>query len=368
MSPNEVFVPVADPRRGVEALRPELDAAIARVIEGGRYILGPEHDAFQDELSRFLGARHCVAVACGTDALELALLAVGCRDGDEVVTAANAGFYTTAAARMAGLSVRYADVDPSTLTVSVATLDAAMTSGTRAVVVTHLYGLLADVEPIAELCRERGVAVIEDCAQAAGARRGGRFAGTFGDAAAFSFYPTKNLPALGDGGAVVTNDDDVAERVRSLRQYGWDGRYRVAVPNGRNSRLDEIQAAVLRARLPHLDAWNERRRSIAARYRQALRPDLGRLVSLEGEDYVAHLAVVLLGERDAARARLQAAGIGTDVHYPIPDHRQPLWGDALAKVRLPVTERAAEQVLTLPCFPELTDKEVDRVCEALDEL
>ena len=368
MSPEEVFVPVADPRRGVETLRLELDAAIARVVESGRYILGPEHDAFEEELGRFLGARHCVGVACGTDALELALLAVGCREGDEVVTAANAGFYASTAARMAGLRVRYADVDPSTLTVSVATLDAALTGDTRAVVVTHLYGLLADVEPIAEACRERGVAMIEDCAQAAGARRAGRFAGTFGDAAAFSFYPTKNLPALGDGGAVVTSDDAVAERVRSLRQYGWDGKYLVAVPNGRNSRLDEIQAAVLRARLPHLDAWNERRRSIAARYGQVLRPDVGRLVSLEGEDYVAHLAVVLIAERDAVQARLRAAGIGTDVHYPIPDHRQPLWGDALAKVRLPVTERAAGQVLTLPCFPELTDKEVDRVCEALDEL
>jgi dTDP-3-amino-2,3,6-trideoxy-4-keto-D-glucose/dTDP-3-amino-3,4,6-trideoxy-alpha-D-glucose/dTDP-2,6-dideoxy-D-kanosamine transaminase len=363
-----VAVPVADPSRAVRALRGELDAAVSRVLDSGRYVLGPEHDRFESELAEYLGASHCVGVASGTDALEIALVAVGCGEGDEIVTAANAGYYSTAAALAAGLRVRYADVDATTLTVSAATVEAALTPETRAVVVTHLYGLLAPVEPIVEFCRARGVVLVEDCAQAAGARREGRLAGTFGDVATFSFYPTKNLAALGDGGAVVTGDAGVAERARRLRQYGWEAKYTVATAGGRNSRLDELQAAVLRVRLPQLDAWNARRRDIAASYAEALPSSAGRLVSLPGEDYVAHLAVALVEERDAARERLAAAGVGTDVHYPVPDHRQPVWGSAYAESELPVTEHAAGHVVTLPCFPELTDNEVDRVCEALDEL
>ena len=363
-------VPVADPRRGVAALRAELDAAFAGVLEGGRYILGPEHDLFETEFARYLGASHCIAVASGTDALEVALRSVERRGrGDWIVAAANAGFYASAAAHLAGMRVRYTDVEPETLTLVAAAVEPELTSETRAVVVTHLYGVMADIEPIAELCRSQGIPLVEDCAQAHGARRDGKMAGTFGDVAAFSFYPTKNLPALGDGGAIVTNDDGIAERARRLRQYGWESKYRVTTFCGRNSRLDELQAAILRARLPHLDAWNERRRSIAARYSEALAPEDGRMVALAGEDYVAHLAVLLAAERDAVRSRLHAAEIGTDVHYPIPDHRQPLWGEKLlAGVRLPVTEHAAEHVLTLPCFPELTDDEVDRVCEVLREL
>ena len=361
-------VPVADPRRAVEAGRAEIDAALARVLEGGRYILGAEHDAFEAELAAYLGASHCVGVASGTDALELALLAVGCGPGDEVVVAANAGFYASAAARSAGLEVRYADVQPEALTVSAATIEAAITSATRAIVVTHLYGATADVEPVVDLCRERGVALVEDCAQSAGARRAGRASGTFGDAGTFSFYPTKNLAAIGDGGAVVSGDGGIAERARLLRQYGWVSKYRVGVPRGRNSRLDELQAAILRLRLPRLDGWNERRRGIAARYAEALSGSAGRLVRSDGESYVAHLAVALVEDRDRARAHLQEREIGTDVHYPVADHRQPAWDGAYDDVHLPVTEHAVEHVLTLPCFPELTDNEVDRVCEALTDL
>jgi aminotransferase EvaB len=361
-------VPVADPRRGVNDLRSKLDAAIARVLDGGRYVHGPEHELFEVEFRDYLGVRHCVGVASGTDALELALKAVGCREGDEVVTAPNAGFYSTTAARAAGARAAYADVDSETLTLSAATLERALTKETRAVVVTHLYGLMADNEPIVELCRDRGIAVVEDCAQAVGARRDGRCAGTFGDAAAFSFYPTKNIGALGDGGLVATNDHRVAEEVRLLRQYGWESKYRVVKSGGRNSRLDELQAAILRARLPHVDGWNARRREIVARYAQALPESAGRLVSLDGEAYVAHLAVVLTTDREAVQSRLAAAGIGTDVHYRIPDHRQPVFGTTFSDVHLPVTESAVEHVLTLPCFPELTDEEVDHVCGVLSEI
>ena len=363
-----MLVPVADPRRNVDVHRGELDAAVARVFSGARYVLGPEHDAFEAELRAYLGARHCLGVASGTDALELALLAVGCRPGDEIVTAANAGFYSSAAALSAGLHVRYAEIEETTLGLSAATVEAVLRPATRAVVVTHLYGLVAEVEPIVALCHDRAVAVVEDCAQAAGARRGGRAAGTFGDAGTFSFYPTKNLAALGDGGAIATDRDDVAEAVRWLRQYGWEAKYRVVAPHGRNSRLDELQAAILRVRLPRLDGWNERRRAIARRYREALPGAAGRVVGCDGDDYVAHLAVAVVEDREGVRVRLREAEIGTDVHYPVPDHRQEVWNGALADVHLPVTERVCERVVTLPCFPELTDKEVDRVCEALHEL
>jgi dTDP-4-amino-4,6-dideoxygalactose transaminase len=358
-------IPVSAPGRAALALRDELRGAFDRVLASGWYVHGPEHTAFETELAGFVGARHCLGVASGTDALQLALLAVGCGAGDEILTAANCGGYTTAAARALGLDVRFADVDADTLCLSRATVEEGLGPRTRAVVATHLYGRLADVAGIAELCRERGIALVEDCAQAAGARSGGRRAGTFGDAAAFSFYPTKNLAALGDGGAVVTRSDDVAERVRRLRQYGWERKYEVASRGGRNSRLDELHAAVLRVRLPLLDEWNARRRQIVGRYAGVLPAGAGRLVAAPGEEYIAHLAVVLADDRERLRARLDAAEVASDVHYPIADHRQPAWISDYPDVQLPVTEHAVEHVLTLPCFPELTEEEIERVCEVL---
>ena len=358
-------IPVSDPKRAAVALQEELSAAFGRFVAGGRYIHGPEHAAFESELARFLGVRHCVGVASGTDALELALLAVGCRVGDEAVVAANCGGYTATAARKIGLRVRFADVDPTTLSLSRTTVEAVLTPATRAVVVTHLYGLVGEIEQIADLCRNRGIAVIEDCAQAAGARSGEHRAGALGDVATFSFYPTKNLAALGDGGAVTTDSDDVADRLRRLRQYGWDRKYRIAIPGGRNSRLDEIQAAVLRIRLERLDEGNARRRGIVRRYAAALPLQAGRFVTREGDDYVAHLAVLVVDDRESVRAALDADGVDTDVHYPIADHRQPAWSSDYGDVHLPVTEHAVEHVLTVPCFPELTEDEIERVCEAL---
>ncbi len=356
---------VADPQRAVAAERPAIDAALGRVLDSGRYVHGPEHAAFEEELASFLGVAHCAGVASGTDAIGLALAAVGCGPGDEVLTAANAGGYTTAAARRLGCVVRYADVDPATLGLSATTVEEALTGSTRAVVATHLYGLMCDVEGIVELCRGRGIAVVEDCAQAAGAQRGGRRAGAFGEAAALSFYPTKNLAAIGDGGAVVTDDSAIDERVRALRQYGWSEKYRAAVPGGWNSRLDELQAAVLRVGLARLDERNGRRREIVRRYADALPSHAGRFVWNDGEDFVGHLAVILAEDRDHVRAALDAAEIGTDVHYPVADYEQPAWR---ADVRLPVTDHAVEHVLTVPCYPELTDAEVDRVCGVLREL
>jgi dTDP-4-amino-4,6-dideoxygalactose transaminase len=346
-------------------MREELESVFGRVLASGRYVLGPEHAGFEHELSAYLGVKHSIGVASGTDALQLALAGLGLRPGEEILTAANAGGYATAAARRLGLRVRYADVDRDTLCLAAATVEEALTPDTRAVVVTHLYGLLCDIEGIVGLCRSRGVAVIEDCAQAAGARRNGLSAGAFGDAAAFSFYPTKNLACLGDGGAVVTGDAAVAARVRALRQYGWDDKYHVTVDGGWNSRLDELQAAVLRVGLTTLDERNASRRAIVRRYADGLGAGAGRLVARDREDCVAHLAVIVTPDRNHARSMLEAAGVGTDVHYPVADHRQPAW---LVDCTLPVTEHAVEHVLTVPCFPELTDAEVHRVCEALRAL
>ena len=366
---SQRVVPVADPRRGVAAAEEEIVDAIRRVLSSGRYIHGFEHAAFENELAEYVGTEHCAGVACGTDALELALLSIGCRRGDEILTAANCGAYASVAARRVGLRPQYADVDPRTLCLSPATVQAGLGRDTRAVVVTHLYGRISDVDSIVDVCHERGVAVIEDCAQAIGAVWRGKRAGSFGDAAAFSFYPTKNLAAIGDAGAITTHRSDVAERVRQLRQYGWHGKYAISLPDGRNSRLDELQAAVLRVRLRYVNEQNQRRRSIVGNYAAALAPHAGSIVASDGAEFVGHLAV-LLANRDRAqvRALLHAARVETDVHYPIADHQQRVWRDEYPQVRLPVTEHAVEHVLTLPCFPELGADEIATVCEALNGL
>ena len=358
-------MPVADPGRAVASLHDEILSAIERVLVAGRYVHGPEHTAFEQELATFVGVGQCAGVASGTDALELALLAVGCTPGAEIVTAANAGGYAAAAARRLGLEARYAEVDPETLGLTAATIEQALTPATRAVVATHLYGLMCDIEGIVDLCRTRGIRVVEDCAQAAGAQRRGRRAGAFGDVATFSFYPTKLLAAIGDGGAVATNDIEIDERVRSLRQYGWSERYRVEDAGGWNSRLDELQAAVLRVGLPHLDERNDRRRAIVRRYAEALPRAAGRFVWVDAEEFVGHLAVILATDRDRTRSALEVAGVGTAVHYPRADYDQPAWRTGQ---RLPVTDHAVEHVLTVPCYPELTEDEVNRVAEALLEL
>jgi dTDP-4-amino-4,6-dideoxygalactose transaminase len=363
------LLPVADPQRALVAGSIEVTQAFHRVIASGRYVHGEEHAAFENELAQYVGVRHCIGVACGTDALELALHAVGCQPGDEVLTAANCGAYASVAARNAGLRPRYADVDPETLCLSPSTIQAALGPGVRAAVVTHLYGRIADIDSIVTVCHERGIAVVEDCAQAIGARWKGRRAGSFGDAAAFSFYPTKNLAAVGDGGAVTTDVPKVADTVRRLRQYGWGEKYSITMPGGRNSRLDELQAAILRARLHHLDEHNDRRRRIVGQYAAALTPSAGRFVASPGADFVGHLAVLLAAsDRAELRASLAEAGIGTDIHYPIADHRQPAWQDEYSQVRLPVTEDVVGRVLTVPCFPELTDDEVSWICEVLRAL
>jgi dTDP-4-amino-4,6-dideoxygalactose transaminase len=354
-----------DLSRQTAAMRGEIDRAVAEVVAGGWYVLGPNVSAFEAEFARFCGARHGIGVANGTDALELALRALGCGPGREVITVANAGMYATAAILAVGARPVFADIDPATMTMAPEALAARIGPGTATVIVTHLYGRLADMGGIMAVMGERGIPVIEDCAQAHGAERGGRRAGSFGAVGCFSFYPTKNLGALGDGGALVTSDDGLADTLRSLRQYGWRRKYEAERPHGRNSRLDELQAAILRVKLPRLDGWNACRREIVGRYREAAG---GSAVTVlhAGSDHAAHLCVVRSRERERLRAFLAARGIASDVHFPIPDHRQrALAGLVPADLSLPHTEAAAEEVLSLPCFPEMTEGEVARVCDAL---
>lgn len=344
----------------------DLAAVLREVVESQRYVLGPCVQAFEAEFAAYVGVPHALGVANGTDALTIALRGLGLGPGQRVLTVANAGFYSSTAIRAVGAEAVYADVDPSTLNLSPVALSQALAGPTLgAVVVTHLYGQMADMPTIAAMCRAARVPLIEDCAQAHGARLDGRLAGSWGDVGCFSFYPTKNLGALGDGGALVTADDALAERLRALRQYGWGAKYEVVRSGGCNSRLDELQAAVLSAKLPLLDDANARRRAIAARYGAAFAHLPLQAPRAETEDYVAHLYVVRSAQREALRAHLGAHGIASDVHYPIADHQQPVQASAYAGVRLPVTELACAQVLTLPCFPGMTQEQADRVIAAV---
>lgn len=362
-------VPVADPSREIRMLRDRMDEAYRRVLSSGSYILGPEHDQFESEFARYCGVEHCVAVASGTDALSLALVAVGCGSGDEVITVANAGAYATLAALDTGARVALADVDPATLTISPESVAEALSPRTRAVIVTHLFGKLADVEGVRAVLAGRDVTIIEDCAQSHGATRHGRKAGSLGDLATFSFYPTKNLGAVGDGGALTTNDPNLAGALRELRQYGWTERYRIGRRGGRNSRLDELQAAFLRIKLTMLDEFNTARRAVASRYRIAARGTAVSLVHEPKEDFVAHLVVARHPDREGVRGRLAERGVATAVHYPLADYEQPglsevEWGST----SLSHTIAAQREIFTLPCFPGITDDEIGQVCEALSSI
>ncbi|WP_122415460.1 DegT/DnrJ/EryC1/StrS family aminotransferase [Pseudomonas viridiflava] len=335
------------------------------VLDSHWYVLGNEVKLFEEEFAAYVGVSNCISVANGSDALELALRGLGVSKGDQVVAVANAGFYGSTAIHAVGAEPVYADVDPKTLTLCTQSLSAVITASKPSVIiVTHLYGQLANIEEIVQIASAAGIPVLEDCAQSHGARRNGKQAGSFGTIACFSFYPTKNLGALGDGGAVVTSDDQLAARIRQLRQYGWDQKYRVAIPGGRNSRLDEMQAAILRIKLPHLDTWNEQRRSIAKRYSEAFAGLDMQLPCSVADDYVGHLYVVRVEDRASFAAALKEKQVSTDIHYPIADHKQPAY-NAATSVALDVTERTCDTVISLPCFPGLTDEEVERVIEAV---
>ncbi len=356
-------VPFNETAREYSSLRDELEEAALRTMRSGWYVHGQEHAAFERELAEAVGVPHAVGVANGTDALELALRAVGAGPGSEVVTAGNAGGYAAAAARTIGAQPVIADIEPDTLLLDPASAAAACSTRTSAVVVTHLYGRAADVAALRAALPD-GVPIVEDCAQSIGAWTTGGRCGSLGEAGTFSFYPTKNLGALGDGGAVTTSSDEVDQRLRALRQYGWTQRYVVGLAGGRNSRLDELQAAVLRVKLPHVAAWNARRREILVEYARAAEGTALRLLPPAAGD-VGHLAVGRHPRRDELAQRLDDEGVATAVHYPVPDHRQVALGARVGPTGAGVVEQACADVISLPCFPLLTDAEVEAVCAAV---
>lgn len=367
MEDNTSIVPFNDLHRGTTLIRSELNAAIDRVVSSGWFVMGPEHDALETELASYVGVKHAVNVGNGTDALELALASVGVGVGSTVVTVANAGAYTTTAASLLGANPVFCDVDPASMLMSVETLEnrlASLDEKPQAIVVTHLYGALAPVEQLVAVARKHNIAVIEDCAQSLGATIGGRKGGSFADIATTSFYPTKNLGALGDGGAVFTGNDELAEKVRRMRQYGWETKYNIKYAHGKNSRLDEIQAAILRVKLPSLDAQNERRREIHRNYENSGNSKV-KLLNHADESFIGHLAVLVCENRDKTRLELESLGIRTEIHYPIPDHQQGLINILNPKESLPVTEWAASAILSVPLFPELHQSEIERVMKAI---
>jgi dTDP-4-amino-4,6-dideoxygalactose transaminase len=356
----------ADPKSGYLAAKTEIDASIARVLTSGTYIHGPELATFEKEFANFLGANGCAGVANGTDAIELGLRALGVGSGDCVATVANTVTATAAAIVATGAEPVFVEIERGTMLMDARALESTLRADTarriKAIVPVHLYGQACDMPAIMAAARAHGAKVLEDCAQAHGSQIGGRTAGTWGDLAAFSFYPTKNLGALGDAGAVVGGDGAALERVRLLRQYGWRTRY-VSDEHGRNSRLDELQAGILRARLTRLAAENAHRETLAQFYRTALAGADVMLPKVEaGRTHTWHQFVIRSPRRDALKASLEAKGIFCGVLYPVPIYRQRAYAQP---VSLPETEAACAEVLSLPLHPGLTLADAERVASAL---
>jgi dTDP-3-amino-3,4,6-trideoxy-alpha-D-glucose transaminase len=362
-----LVIPFLDLGRQAAAMREELEDAFATVLGSGRFIGGPALERFEDAFAAYCGAEHAVGVNSGTDAIALCLRARGIGPGDEVITAANTCVATVTGIVGAGATPVLADVDEETWTLDPASVEQAITEQTRALVPVHLYGQCADLGPLGELARAHGLALVEDAAQAHGAEYAGMRPGTLGAGAAYSFYPTKNLGALGDAGAVVTSDQELADRVRMLRSHGERAEARgIAALPGVNSRLDEVQAEVLSRKLTRLDAGNERRRQLAAFYGEALAETPVVLpVEAAGRLHAWHLFVVLAPDREGFRTRLSDRGVETLVHYPEPIHRQAAYADLGGRMPLPVSERLCERVVSLPLYPELTDAEAEQVVAAV---
>ncbi len=359
-------IPVANPAAQFVAHEEGIRAAINGVLTAGQYILGPQVRAFEEEFAAFCHARFCIGVASGTEALVLALLSANTGPGDEVITVSHTAVATVAAIEQIGAVPVFADIDPLSRCMDPAVIPQLISSRTKAIIPVHIFGQPADMPAIMDLAAKHKLFVIEDCAQAHGAEIDGKRVGTFGHAATFSFYPTKNLGAIGDGGAVVTNLLELADTCRALREYGWRERY-ISSMRGINSRLDEIQAAILRVKLPHLAADNGRRRRIAASYQKAL---AGSTIfppsDLPGTLHAMHLFVVECDQREELVRHMAAHGVATARHYPLPVHQQPAYAGRIRGAEsLPVTERLYERLLSLPMFPELADAEVERICASL---
>lgn len=360
-------IPFVDLKAQYALLKPQVNVAIQEVLDRATFILGQEVTAFEQAFAVYIGVKHAIGVCSGTDALEMALRACGIGPGDEVITVPNTYIATCEAISQVGATIRWVEVDERTYNLNPANIEATVTPMTKALLPVHLYGQPADMEPIMQIARKHGLKVIEDCAQAHGAKYRGRKAGTFGDVACFSFYPGKNLGAYGDGGAVLTNDNEIADKVRLLRNHGQREKY-VHLIEGYCHRLDNLQAAVLGVKMPHLDVWNAGRRR-AAKFYDELLADVSGVVTpfvLPDVEHVYHLYVVQVSERDKVQARLKADGIETGIHYPIPLHEQPAYRHLGHKPQdFPITHALGSNILSLPIFPEITEPQIEYVVERL---
>jgi len=361
MSAQIMLLP-SNPRANYLAHKKEIDDAIERVLNSGQYILGPEVKEFENEFARYVGVRLGVGVSSGTDALHLALRACGIKEGDEVITVSHTAVGTVAAIELCGATPVLIDINPSSYTIDPKLIKQAVTQRTKAIIPVHLYGHPAEMTSVLDAASQHKLLVIEDCAQSHGATYKGRKTGAWGDIAAFSFYPTKNLGAIGDGGIVVTNKPAFAERVRLLREYGWEQRY-ISNLSGLNSRLDELQAAILRIKLRHIDEENKRRQNLAKVYDETLSgTDLILPTCSPEASHVYHQYVVRSRRRDSLREFLLERNIGTLIHYPVPIHLQPAYQGRLKCVgKMMNTEKIVKEILSLPMYPELTSEQVTQV-------
>jgi len=363
------LIPFLDLKAQYSEIKPQVDAAILRVVESGQYVLGPDVAAFEERFAAYCDVGYCRALNTGTSALHLALLATGIGPGDEVITVSMTFVATTAAILYSGARPVFVDVDPVSWTMDPAAIEAAITPRTKAIMPVHLHGLMADMDSIMEIARRHGLIVIEDAAQAHGAEYKGRRAGSIGDIGCFSFYPGKNLGAYGEGGAAVTADPALAQRISLLRDWGQEAKYRHVMP-GYNYRMDSIQAAVLNVKMDYIEKWTDARGDVAAHYDRMLSSsELRRPMSPADGRHVYHVYAVEHPDRGAAIKALSAAGIATGIHYPIPVHLQKAYADLGYKAGdFPVTERLAEQFLSLPIYPELQEKQVAEVVRELSNV
>jgi dTDP-4-amino-4,6-dideoxygalactose transaminase len=346
------------------SIKDEIDTAILQALAETRFILGPNVQAFDQEAGDYLGAKHAISCASGTDALHLALLAAGIKPGDEIITSAFTFIATGEAIRYIGAEPVFVDIQAQSLNIDPARIRAAITDKTRAILPVHLFGLPADMKEIQALSDEFGLLVIEDCAQSFGSRYQGKTTGTMGCVGAYSFFPSKNLGCYGDGGMITTNDDEIAAQIRLLRNHGSSQQYHHDVI-GYNSRLDELQAVVLRIKLKYIDEYNQKRLAVARSYNQRLANSRFQTPAiLDDRDHVFHQYTVLCDDRDAVREHLLSQGVACAVYYPIPLHRQKVFADTTT-VELPVTESTASRCLSLPIFPEMTEAQIETVCEAI---
>ena len=363
-SENNLIISCANPKAQYLSYRDDINSAIQRVLDSNWYILGEEVAEFEKEFAQFNAVSHAIGVGSGTEALHIALRAVDVGEGDEVITTTHTAVATASAIVLSGAKPVFVDIEPEFFTIDPDLIEDAITSKTKAIIPVHIYGQPCDMNTIMGIAKKYNLKVIEDCAQAHGANYKSKRVGSIGDIGCFSFYPTKNLGAIGDGGALVTNDDKLAERIKLLREYGWEERY-ISSTEGWNSRLDEMQAAILRVKLKKLDADNAYRQQHAYKYDKALKKMPLELPGIRnGSTHVFHLYVIKTDQRDELKAHLQNHEINTIIQYPVPIHRQKYYEEIVGELSLPVTEQVAETILSLPMYPELSSEAISQTIDA----